>query len=186
MHRAVVTLERRERREHHRPGPDHPSELPPELADFLKDHPIAALLHGTENQGTVLIVKAPRREIRSVQGRVPIEFRHELYQHPLAPVVRLVTRIYDQPQSALALETFVNVGDPDQQADYAALGQQDELLMLFYDEGLRHSLTKRVGGVDPEAVSEVLTNAAQLLTAIPPERRDFDRAKAEVMAMTQL
>src|SRR5204862_2246429 len=97
-----------ERPTHHDSAPDHPSELPPELAEFLKDQPIAALLHGTENLGTVLAVKAPRQEIRSVQGRVPIELRHELYQHPAAPVVRMVTRIYDRPDSSLALETFIS------------------------------------------------------------------------------
>src|SRR5215216_6895249 len=137
-----------ERPSHHDATPDQPSELPPELAEFLRDQPIAALLHGTENQGTVLIVKAPRPEIRSVQGRVPIELRHELYQHPAAPVVRLVTRIYDRPDSSLGLETFINVEDPDQRADYAALAEQDHLLMLFYDDRLAHQLTKRVGGVD--------------------------------------
>src|SRR5215216_3259343 len=109
-----------ERPPHHHLGPDQPSALPPELAAFLKDQHYAALLHATD-QGTVLVVKAPRRDIRSVQGPVPIELRHELYQHPAAPVVRMVTRIYDQPDSSLALETFVNVEDPDQRADYAAL-----------------------------------------------------------------
>jgi hypothetical protein len=54
------------------------------------------------------------------------------------------------------------------------------------DEGLRHTLTKRVGGVDPEAITEVLTNADRLLAAIPSGQRDFDRAKADVMARTSL
>ena len=147
---------------------------------------IAALLHGTENQGTVMIVKAPRSEIRSVRGRVPIELRHELYQHPAAPVVRMLTRIYDRPDSSLALETFVNVEDVDQRADYAALAEQDHLLMLFYDERLRHQLTKQVGAPDPETVTEVLTTAERLLAAIPTNRRDFNRAKADVMARTGL
>jgi hypothetical protein len=175
-----------ERPSHHDSGPDHPSELPPELAEFLRGQEIAALLHGTENEGTVLVVKAPRREIRSVQGRVPIELRHELYQHPAAPVVRVVTRIYDHPDSSLGLETFINVEDPNQRADYAALAEQDHLVMLFYDERLRHQLTKRVGTPNPEAVTEVLTTADRLLDAIPADRRDFNQAKADVMARTQL
>src|SRR5215212_6932058 len=158
-----------ERPSSHESRPDKPSELPPEMAEFLRDQPIAALLHGTENQGTVLIVKAPRQEIRSVRGRVPIEFRHELYSHPAAPVVRLVTRIHDRPDSSFGLETFVNVEDPDQRADYAALAAQDHLLMLFYDERLAHQLTKRVGTPNPEAVNEVLTTADRLLAAIPSD-----------------
>jgi hypothetical protein len=175
-----------ERPSHHDSTPEQPSVLPPELAEFLRDQPIAALLHSTENEGTVLVVKAPRREIRTVQGRVPIELRHELYQHPAAPVVRMVTRIYDRPDSSLGLETFINVEDADQRADYAALAQQDHLLMLFYDERLRHQLTKRVGTPNREAVSEVLATAERLLAAVPAERRNFDRAKADVMARTQL
>src|SRR5215212_8128288 len=106
-----------ERPSHHDSRPDHPSELPPEMAEFLKDQPIAALLHGTENQGTVLIIKAPREEIRSVRGQVPVELRHELYSHPAAPVVRVVTRIFDQPDSSLGLKSFINVEEPDQRAD---------------------------------------------------------------------
>src|SRR5215213_1807985 len=139
-----------ERLPHRDSTPDQSSALPPELAAFLKDQQYAALLHATD-QGTVLVVKAPRRDIRSVQGPVPIELRHELYRHPAAPVVRMVTRIHDQPNSSLALETFVNVDDSDQRADYAALAQQDHLLLLFYDQRLRHSLTKRVGGIHREA-----------------------------------
>src|SRR5215207_8288171 len=111
-----------ERPSHHQSGPDQPSALPPELAAFLKDQQYAALLHPTD-QGTVMVVKAPRRDIRSVQGRVPIELRHELYQHPAAPVVRLVTRIYDQPDRPLALETFINVDDDDQRQDYGELAR---------------------------------------------------------------
>jgi hypothetical protein len=166
-------------------SPDHPSELPPELAEFLRDQEYAALLHETD-QGTVFIVKAPRQEIRSVRGRAPIELRHELYQHPAAPAVRMVTRIYDRLDSSLGLETFINVEDPDQRSDYAALAQQDHLVMLFYDDRLQHRLTKCVGTPNPEAVTEVLTAADRLLAVIPAGGRDFDRAKAEVIAGTQL
>jgi hypothetical protein len=166
---------------HHDFRPDRPSEPPPELAEFLKGQPIAALLHATENQGTVMVVKAPRREIRSVQGRVPIELRHELYHHPLAPVIR----IYDRPDSSFGLETFVNVEDPDQRSDYATLAQQDELHLLFYDERLQHRLTKRVGQ-DRTDLQGLLAQADWLLGTIRPERFDFDRAKADVMARTAL
>src|SRR3712207_1292033 len=94
-------------------NPERPNQLPPELAAFLGQHDYAALLHATD-LGPVLVVKAPGHEIVSVRGRVPIGFNHELYDHPAAPVIRIVTRIYDQPARPLAFETFVNVGDPDQ------------------------------------------------------------------------
>lgn len=166
-------------------NPERANQLPPELADFLREQQYAAFLHAT-NLGTVLLVKSPRREITSVRGRVPIAFTHELYAHPASPVIRMLTRIYDQPDRPLALETFINVGDPDQRDDYAALSRQDELLLLFYDEQLRHALTKTTRGTDWEAVARVLMTADRLLSAIPAARRDFDAAKSDVMEQTDM
>lgn len=169
----------------HRFDASQPNSLPPELAAFLKDQHYAALLHAI-NLGTVLLVKTPIQDIESVRGRVPIGFNHELYDHPASPVIRILTRIYDQPSRPLALETFVNVGDTDQRADYAALTQQDRLLLLFYDEQLRHRLTKTTQGTDRIAVAQVLTTADRLLAAIPERLRDFDAAKAAVMEQTAM
>lgn len=163
----------------------HSVALPPELAEFLMGQEFAALLHAT-NQGTVLVVKMPRYEINSVRGRVPIEVRHELYSHPTSPVIRMVTRIYDQPDSSVALETYVNVADDDQRGDYSALRHRSTFLMLFYDELVQHMLTKRVGGMAPEVIDEVLRHADQLLAATPVDQRDFDLAKADVIQRTQL
>jgi hypothetical protein len=165
--------------------PEHSNPLPPELAAFLKDQHYAALLHATD-LGTVLLVKSPTQEIESVRGRVPIGFHHALYDHPASPVIRILTRIYDRPSRPLALETFVNVGDADQRADYAALTRQDRLLLLFYDEQLRHRLTKTTRGTDRTAIARVLTTADCLLAAIPEDRRDFDAAKAAVMEQTAM
>src|SRR4051795_12385528 len=98
------------RREH------YPNELPPELADFLRDQSFACLTHPTD-QGTVLVMKAPRQEIESIRGPILMEVRHELYQHPSAPVIRMVVVMYDQPARPLAFESFINVEDPQQRSD---------------------------------------------------------------------
>src|SRR5215212_2235785 len=166
-------------------NPERPSQLPPELAAFLRQQQYAALLHATD-LGTALIVKAPDHEIASARGRVPIGFNHELYAHPASPVIRMVTRIYDQPTRSLAFENFINVGDPDQRADYEALSRQDELVLLFYDQSVNHALSKRVHLRDPLQLLRVLTTADRLLSAIPEAQRDFDTAKAEVMSQTNL
>jgi hypothetical protein len=166
-------------------NPQRPNQLPSELASFLRDQQYAALLHATD-LGTVLLVKAPGHEIASVRGPVPIGTRHELYDHPASPVIRMVTRIYDQPERPLAFETFVNAGDPDQRADYQALARQDELVMLFYDQSLSHALSKRLRLTDQPRLLQVLTTADRLLAAIPEDHRDFDTAKAEVMSQTNL
>ena len=165
--------------------PLHPSPLPPELAAFLRDQSYACLTHPTD-RGTVLIAKVPAVEIQSVRGRIPIELRHELHQYPSAPVIRLVTTLFDQPRRPLALETFFNVDEPDQRADYQALTHQSELSLLFYDETLRHRLTKQLRNLDPDAIIQVLEEADRLHAAIPRERYDFAYAKQLVIASTHL
>src|SRR5207248_4160656 len=115
--------------------PLEPNQLPPEMADFLKDQEYACLMWGTD-QGRVFVPKAPAREIQSLRGNVPVQLRHELHQHPSAPVIRMVVTIYDQPARPLAFDTFVNVADPQQRDDFATLSSQQELWLLFYDEQL--------------------------------------------------
>ncbi len=162
-----------------------PFELPPELADFLRTTDVACLMHAT-NQGTALVVKLPSPDILSIRGRVPMELRHELYYHPTAPVIRTVLTVYDQPETPLALETYTNIQDPDQRADFAALSAQDQLLLLFYNERLAHRLTKVLPLTEPEVVTAILADADFLLYRIPVESIDFDRAKRDVMEATEL
>ena len=165
--------------------PHPPVELPPEMADWLKNQDIACFMQES-NLGTVFIIKVPGREIQSVRGTVPILLRHELYQHPAAPVIRTVIDIFDQPDSRFSLETFTNVDDVQQRTDFVALADQDELHLFFFDEDLRHRLTKRVGNATSEHITEIVSVAEQLRAAIPPERFDFDRAKADVLARITL
>ena len=165
--------------------PLYPAELPPDLADFLRGHEYGCLTHPTD-KGTAFVIKAPEREIRSVRGRVPISVRHELYDHPLAPVIRMVMTIYDQPQSPLALEMYINVEDPQQRGEFAALATQQYLYLLFYDEQLRHRLNKQVPNAVGGDVARVVEAADKLHAAIPTDRFDFDRAKQEVMRATSL
>ena len=160
-----------------------PHALPTDLADFLRDRPYACLTHPTD-QGTVLVVKAPRQEIESIRGPLPVQVRHELHQHPTAPVIRMVVTIYDDPARPLAFESFINVEDPQQRSDYAALAEQPELHMLFYDESLAHRLTKSVTHSARDVVPEVLAKADELFHAIPEDKFSFDIAKAAVMRRT--
>lgn len=174
----------------HQPGHSHgepfnPSSLPPEPADFLKDRPFACLLHGTDN-GTVFIVKMPAHEINSVRGRVPIHLRHELYEHPTAPVIRTVLTIHDQPDRPLAIETFTNIEDEQQRSDFASLATQRDFLILFYDEALRHRLIKRVDYSPDEVTQQILPRAEEVLARIPKEKFDFEKAKRAVMERTTL
>lgn len=162
-----------------------PNELPPELAAFLRTQDYACLTQGTD-QGTVFVLKAPRREIESLRGTVPIQLRHELHQHPSAPVIRMVVTIYDQPASPLAFDTFINVDDPAQGMDFLNLAALDELRFLFYDESLSHRLTKTVANRRPEDIVRIVSEALTLRFSIPEEQFNFDRAKAAVMERNPL
>lgn len=170
-----------EREPHH----DHPHDLPPELVETLSDHEYACLTLRTE-LGTVILIKAPRIEIESVRGQVPIQLGHELYKHPNAPVIRIGLKFYDQPHAPLAMETFINVADETQRADYAALGNQEEIPLLFFDEGLMQRLAKRVSHSARDVVPQVLTAADEMLGRIPPDQFDFQRAKQAIMEGTRL
>jgi hypothetical protein len=163
----------------------YPADLPPELAEFLKQHDYACVTQATD-QGTAFVMKLPGADIQSVRGTVPIHLRGELYAHPAAPVIRLVFTIYDQPEHPLAVETFINIEDEKQRTDFAALASQDALMLLFYDEGLTHQLTKVVPYQSREDIIQLLGTAERVLQTIPVEERNFDVAKAAVMEATQL
>jgi len=165
-----------------------PIPLPEELAGFLREQgPFACVTQATDLE-TSYIIKAPAREIASVRGRVPIRVAHSLFDHSQAPVIRTVLSIYDQPERPLQLESFINIAEPDQRADFAALADQQELLLLFYDERLQHRLSKVVP--QPRHTQQIavaiLTRAQRLRAAIPEEHYQFEEAKAAVIAATRL
>src|SRR6185436_14942266 len=96
-----------------------PTPLPPELAAFLLTQRYACLTHAAEDGRTVLIAKAPGADLTSLRGPIPVELHHELYHHPAAPVIRTLLVCHDRPDRPLSLETFTNVADPQQRADFA-------------------------------------------------------------------
>jgi hypothetical protein len=165
--------------------PEGSNELPRKLAEFLEDKLFACLTHPTDH-GTVLVMKAPAPDIESIRGPLPTEVHHQLYDHVTAPVIRMAVTFYDRPIRPLAFEAFINVGDPQQRSDYAALADQPELHMLFYDEDLSHRLTKSVAHSSRDRVPEILVKAAEIFHAIPDDEFSFEIAKAAVMRRTFL
>jgi hypothetical protein len=134
----------------------------------------------------VFVLKAPAADIAGLAGRIPIEVQHQLYQHELAPVIRTVVRLYDQPDRPLALETFTNVDDDDQWADFASLAEQEEFTFLLYDETLKHRLSKKARNSAGTHMGQILNWADRIKAAIPESEYDFDQAKAVVMASARL
>jgi hypothetical protein len=170
---------------HNDSEPVEPTVLPEELASFLRDKLVACLTHETD-KGTVFVVKAPAADIATLHGRVPMHVRHELHEHPAAPVIRTVIRIYDRLDSPLGIETFTNVEQADQRADFARLAGQREIYLLFYDEELKHRLTKGMENVEASTIHEIVASADLVRAGIPVDRYDFNRAKADIVARTSL
>jgi hypothetical protein len=175
-----------ERRERPNREPFHPTPLPEELVEFLEEQPdYLCLPHGT-NLGTIFLIKAPAIEIAAMPNPVRISVQHGLFEHPRAPVVGTVIRIYDKPDAPLAMESFTNIDDPVQREDFAALAHQKQLWLLLYDEQIRHRLTKQVPNREDQAITGILEQALKLRRAIPDERFGFDAAKLDVMRQTHL
>jgi len=174
-----------------RPGVDpseplHPISLTPELAAFLQHQgPYACVTQATD-RGTAYVIKAPASDIVSARGTVPIRVQHTLFDHQNAPVIQTVITIHDQPNQPMRLESFINVADESQRADFTALADQAELIMLFYDENLTHRLSKLVPTEVDDSLAIILSRADELRAGIPTWQYDFDRAKAAVMAGTSL
>jgi hypothetical protein len=171
------------------PGePIHSIALPPDLAEFLGDlHPTetVCLLHDSDI-GSLFVVKTPAREIDRLRGTYPIGLEHQLFADPHAPVIRTLLTFRDVPASPFRIETFTNVEDSAQHATFAALADQAEIPLLFYDECLAHRLSKRLRNATASQIPIILAEAERLLAAIPPAERDFDQAKANVWEVTSL
>lgn len=171
----------------HRLEPPSGSDLPSDLAAFLKSQRLACLLLGTEgDDGSGFVIKAPGAEIEGLRGPLPILFRQELYHHPSSPVIRLLLRLYDRPPSSLAFESFVNIDDEEQRRDYGTLANQEMVNLYFYDEALVHRVTHQVRNSLRGNVPLVLAAALRLRARIVDDRFDFDRAKADVIARTSI
>ena len=79
------------------------------------------------------------------------------------------------------LETFINVADGQQRADFVALATQDSLPMLFYDEAVTLQLAKVVPYHRQEEAAAILLTAEQMLGSLTSDPFDFALAKADVM-----
>lgn len=163
------------------PMPHPPITLPPVLRQFLAPIPYGAISAMT-NDGAVLVLKAPASDIESCRGAAPVRTRYELHATDHGPVVRLVLVVHDRPDAHLTFESFCNVLDARQLAEWEDLLSRPYLRVLFFDQDLTHRLSKRISQPVDLASRELLPRARRLLALIDPAALDFDQAKASVMA----
>ena len=130
---------------------------------------------------TVMIVVSPVDPRTWHQQRVPVRYQFQLALYPTAPVVRLYVEVLDQPDTPLCMETFFNVGAPDQLRDLQALATQGVIDLDFYDAACEYVFTKRLrhGKLQRKQLGQLISQALRHHETIPESQRDFDDAKLQ-------
>ena len=158
-----------------------PVTLPPELDELLRPLTYALVTTGS-TLGPVLIAKAPWEDIDACRGPRKIILTNELHEYPGGPVLRLVLTIEDPASGPLVLETFCNIAELDQLADWRSLLAADELRLVFFDEQHRCRLGKLIPQAPDADRAAIIPRALEILARTDPRELDFTAAKAACMA----
>jgi hypothetical protein len=157
------------------------SELPSEIREVLENAGYGCLAAET-NIGVVHVCHASDADIEGFANK-PVAYQWQLVQMPTAPLIRLEMVILDHPTHPYVFESFLNIVEEDQARVLAQLANQDQLYLAFYGKDLTHRFTKIVehDRQQWQYIDELVAEAIDHWVMIPPEQRDFNRAKAEFM-----
>ena len=155
--------------------------LPPAIREVFERTGYGCLA-AESSRGIVHVCHASDEDISNFIDK-PAEARWDLIEMPTAPLVRLELLVYDDPRDPFCVESFLNVAAPDQMAVLAELAGQEELYMAFYGDDLTYHYTTVVphGEQQWQRLDEIISRAEAYCQSLPPEARDFDRAKALYM-----
>jgi len=78
----------------------------------------------TAREMTAMVIVSHVDPRKWCQRRVPVWHQFQLALYPTASVLRLYVELLDDPEAPFCMETFFNVGDPNQLRDLQALAQQ--------------------------------------------------------------
>lgn len=163
-----------------------PISLPTNITQMLRMWPGPTAIATKVADQTALIVKMERRDAQSAhRPGVPVAFQSMLGLYPDAgAVIRLALEIRDQPDRPLKLDTFLN---PAQTADLMLLRQltmQPTLDIHIFDMRIYYQYTKRIPFRETARgeLASLIDHALALLNEIPPEKRDFGKARDQMIA----
>lgn len=156
-------------------------ELPEEIREVFEQTGYGCLA-AEANIGVVHICHAADSDIEGFRDK-PVTYKWQLIKMPTAPLIRLKLTILDRPAQPYRFESFLNVAQEDQARVLVQLANQDQLYLAFYDDDMNHRFTKAVehDGQQWQYLDELMNEAIEYWDEIPPERRNFDLAKAEFM-----
>ena len=158
-----------------------PNQLPGEIRDVFEKVGYGCLATETDI-GVVHICHAADADIENFANK-PVRCQWQLVQMPTAPLIRLDVKILDHPTNPYMFESFLNVAAEDQARVLDQLANQDQLYLAFYGDGLDYRFTKIIQHDRQhwQCLDEMVDWACRYWDTIPPEQRDFDRAKDEFM-----
>jgi len=158
-----------------------PDELPPELREVFEWTGYGCLAIEA-NIGIVHVCHASDSDIEGFADK-PVWSQWQLILMPTAPLIRLELVIPDRPDNPFNFESFLNVAEEDQARVLVQLAGQDHLFMAFYGDDLGYRYAKVIPHSEQQwqQLDELMAKATDHWNRIPPEQRDYDRAKAEFM-----
>jgi hypothetical protein len=158
------------------------AELPGEIREVFERTGYGCLA-AEANVGVVHVCHAADRDIEGFAGK-PVLYRWQLVKMPTAPLIRLEVAILDCPSNPYRFESFLNVAQEDQARVLGELANQPRLYLAFYGDDLTYRFTHVVEHDEQQwqYLDELVAEATAYWDRIPPEQRDFDRAKAEFLS----
>ena len=156
-------------------------ELPAEVRQVFENFGHGCLAVET-NIGVVHVCHASDTDIEGFRDK-PVLTQWQLVKMPTAPLIRLEFTIFDRPDNPYLFESFLNIADRDQANILGRLASQDTLYLAFYDDRFKYRFTKAIphDRQNWQKIDELVAEAQAYEAQIPPELRDFDRAKSEFL-----
>ncbi len=157
------------------------TELPQGVRDVFKNTGYGSLALETD-MGVVHVCHAADPDIEGFADKSVIS-RWQLIKMPSAPLVRLTLTILDRPEEPYRFESFLNVAEKDQFDILVRLANQRRLYLSFYGDDLNYRYTKILEHDEQQwqLINDLTTEALDHLSKIPPEKRNYDRAKGDFM-----
>jgi len=161
------------------------NQLPREIREVFEKTGYGCL--ATEaNIGIVHVCHASDSDIEGFRDK-PVRSQWQLIKMPTAALIRLQLDVMDRPEDPYRFESFLNVEAEDQAHVLANLANQEELHLAFYGDDLGYRYTKAIPHSEQQwqQLDELVAVANDHWENLPPEQRDFDRAKAEFISVHQ-
>ena len=163
-----------------------PVSLPPDVTHILKAISGGTAIAIEVDNSTAIVVKCEQKDAQSAhRPGVQVAFQSMLGCYPDAgAIIRLALEIRDRPESSLKFETFLNPGHAYDLGLLRKLAGQSTLEVHLFDMWIRYQYTKILPfrEVARGELTVLIESALEFLSTIPESKRDFGKARDQMMA----